>query len=601
MSFAAEPFGVFVDDLLGNLTGAVSRIRFRFVEEELPFRIGQHELVAAKSLRVTGLVDGSFTQFVAGRDFAFDETDATIMFPSDPSRGRVADAVLPDSGTDVWVGFDRRPGGPAPILNDRNVGSVTRTLAESFAREYAVMSHQLELVYQGAFVETATGRDLDQVGALVGIERRGATFARGAVVFRHSTPAAADIDIVAGTLVSTAASAPVAVTVETTETVTLRRGTVSVSAPVRSVESGPAGVAAARTLTVIHRPILGIEDLLNPEPMAFSGGAERDVELRRRIVSALATSGRSTVGALKGCLGAIEGIRQQDVLVEEDHLAFPGAVKITVAAEIDLATALAASRALEEHRPAGIRLQHNLRSASLSVPSLSEDTGGGGDGPGSGVNLAGVLFFLEAQVTVTPGDLQMTTDQRNVLGQNVSAAVVAAVGNVGVGAPLIYNRLVSAVMAVDGVLDAVVEIGAKGGPLKRFNIRPPAAGTRPMLDAADVHVVLRGDRVVVDLTVVVERHGLSASAEAGTALATIKADIEGRLVQALLITPAQLNPATLLGLLPATPEYTVERVDYRVELLDEGLRVNGSNVLVTLDPGQVVSLRSVTVTEETVA
>ena len=48
-------------------------------------------------------------------------------------------------------------------------------------------------------------------------------------------------------------------------------------------------------------------------------------------------------------------------------------------------------------------------------------------------------------------------------------------------------------------------------------------------------------------------------------------------------------------------DYEVERVEYRVELLDEGLRLTGTNIAITLDPGQVVSIRSLVVTEETVA
>ena len=41
------------------------------------------------------------------------------------------------------------------MLNDRNPGSVTRLLAESFAREFAVLSRQLESVYQAGFLTTA--------------------------------------------------------------------------------------------------------------------------------------------------------------------------------------------------------------------------------------------------------------------------------------------------------------------------------------------------------------------------------------------------------------------------------------------------------------
>ena len=110
-------------------------------------------------------------------------------------------------------------------------------------------------------------------------------------------------------------------------------------------------------------------------------------------------------------------------------------------------------------------------------------------------------------------------------------------------------------------------------------------------------MVLRGDRVVVDLTVVVERLGISASEPAAAALDAIRLDIEQRLVAALLVTPAELSPPTLLGMLTATDQYRVESVSYRVELLDEGLRVARLDVTVPLDPDQQIWVRSVAVTE----
>ena len=597
MSFVAEPYGTFVEDLLANLTGGVSRLRFRFVDDELPFRLGEHERVRPDSLRVHGIAGGAFAEFVPGRDLDLTD-DATLAWREGAPGVPAAGARWPDPGTDVWVGFEHMPGHPPPVLSDRNPGSVVRTLAESFARELAVLSHQLDLVNRAASVSTAEGRDLDGLAALVGLARRGFTQARGEVVFRRATPATGDITIPAGTLVSTA-QAPL-VTVETTGTVALRRGTFSVAAPVRSLASGPSGVAPVRALTVVHRPIFGVEEALNPEPLAFGGGAEPDEELRGRIARALATSGRSTVDAIRGALASVEGIREQDVLVEEDHLAFPGVVRVTVAAEIDDATAIMASRLLEDHRPAGVRVVHNLPAPAPLDPSVAEDTGGGGDGPLDGIDTEGVFAPLASVVTVTPADAQLSAEQRDRLAADVVAAVHAGVDDVGVGQPLIYNRLVAGVMAVSGVLDAVVEIGPRGGSLRRFNMRPLAPGTRPRLDDGDLTVRLRGDRVVLDLAVVVQRRGLAAGAEATSALAAARADIEHRLVQALLVTPPELSPAMLRGLLPATDDYSVEELSYRVELLDEGLRVARQDVVIPLDPGQMLWLRRVDVTEDTV-
>jgi len=601
MSFAAEPYGTFVEDLLANLTGGVSRVRFTYVDDELPFRLADHELVRPASMRVHGISDGAFTEFAGGRDFQVAQ-DGTISWAG--SNGfNPPGALLPDAGTDVWVGFDRLPGGPPPLLNDRNPGSVLRTLAESFAREFAVLSQQLDLVYDAAFVDTATGRDLDQVAALVGLERRGATHAVGEVVFRRSTPAPAEITIPAGTLVSTAAAPNV--TVETTDTVSLRRGTFSAAAPVRAMASGPEGVAAERRLAVVHRPIFGVEEALNPEPMSFGAGSESDEVLRSRVRRALDAGGRSTVGAIRGALASLEGIREQDVLVQEDHLTSPGLVNVTVAAEVTETTAILASRLLEDHRPAGVRIVHNLPAPTTPLPTLAEDTGGGGDGPVGEKILTTPDAFVSmiAKLVLTPADLQLSEERRQRLSDEAQAALLNAVGVVGPGEPVVYNRLVAAVMAVDGVLDAVLDIGFPPADetnplvLRRFNL-PPVAHKRARLKPEDLSVEMRGDRVLIDVTATVERGEETMGLERGAAIAAITQDLETRLLEHFQVTRATLDPAEIKGSLPDTDKYSVETIGYHVELVDEGLRVSKADVVLKLDPGQVVWVRSVSVTEK---
>ncbi|HMI99525.1 MAG TPA: hypothetical protein VK488_06820 [Gaiellaceae bacterium] len=46
-------------------------------------------------------------------------------------------------------------------LRDLAPGSVTRTLAETFARELAELYERLEETYESAFLETATGESLE--------------------------------------------------------------------------------------------------------------------------------------------------------------------------------------------------------------------------------------------------------------------------------------------------------------------------------------------------------------------------------------------------------------------------------------------------------
>ncbi len=598
MSYAAEPYSVFVDDLLSNLTGGVTRVRFRFLEEEQPFHLAEPDTLRASSVRVHGIVDGEFRRFSSETDYTIGD-DGSITWREDGAAPGLpaATATWPDSGSVFWASYDRAPGHGAPaVLTDRNPGSVTRTLAESFALEFAVVAHQLEAIYDAAYVDTASGTDLDHVVALVGVERRGQLHARGEVTFRRATPAPADVTIPAGTLVSTAE--PPLVTVETTEAVTLRRGTLSVAAPVRAQAEGPAGVAPAQSLRVIHRPILGVEEASNPAATAFGGGAESDTDLRARAKRALGASGRSTVEAIRGALASLDGIREQDVLVEEDHLAFPGVVKVKVAADLSDETALAASLLLEENRPAGIRIVHDLPAPVVPIPSVGGEEGGGGDGPAPGgpIDETGVWFAIKIDVTVTPSSSELTEAQRQRLALDVDAAVRGAVDVIGIGEPIVYNRIVSAVMAVEGVYDAVVDLGPNDEEVTptRKNLSAPE-GTRPRLDA--LTVTLRGALVALDITAQVELFDLAATEDPASILATVASDVGDRLTAALQVAPDTVTPEVLMGLLPDTEDYAVEAISYTAELLEEGLRVELPNVTIDLTADQQPWVRKVTAKE----
>src|SRR5262249_7102487 len=192
MTFAAEPYGAFVDDLVSGLTGGITRERFTFLDELKPFQLGFASTSVASTVRVQGLANGAYFRFTPGTDF--DVTAGTIVFKQSAPDVPAPRATWPDTGSDFYASYERTPDPQSPPrLTDCNRGSLVGTLAESFAREYPVLSRQLELVYQAAFVPTASGRDLDQVVSLVGITRWSASTASGEVVFSRATPAPAEI------------------------------------------------------------------------------------------------------------------------------------------------------------------------------------------------------------------------------------------------------------------------------------------------------------------------------------------------------------------------------------------------------------------------
>jgi uncharacterized phage protein gp47/JayE len=595
VSFAAEPYGVFVDDLVSSLTGGVVREDFTFLEENAPFKLGSS--FHSGTVRIQGLVDGAFFRFHEGTDFSIG-ADGTITWlaaePDTPAPG----ATWPDRGTHFYASYERPPDAQAPPpLTDRNPGSVLRTLAESFAREYAVLSRQLELVYKSAFLDTAEGRDLDQVVSLVGVERRSRTFASGEVVFSRSTPAPADIFVPEGTLVSTG-EVP-AVTVATTDDRTLRAGTLSVAVPVQAQVSGPAGAAAAESLSVIHRPILGIEAATNPQAMTFGGGSETDDSLRRRAARALEASGRSTPGAITGALISVEGIREQDVRIEEDHLSFPGLVKVSVASDLSPEASARAAQLVEEARPAGIRIVHNLAVTPAPSPPPTSDAHGEDPGPPPPTPpVEGIWYPIGVKAVVTPSAATLTAAQKAALTDAVEVAIGAFVDNLGVGGTVVYNRLVAAIIAVEGVYDVAVDLfpAAAADPTGRRSLTSTPATTRPRLDVLDVS--LRGALIALDVAVDIERKGLASTQDPAQALEDARTDILSRL-QVLLAGPlTRIDQATLLGALPDTATYSVQELSYTTEFVDEGLRISASNKEIVPADDQQAWVRTVNVTEQ---
>ena len=605
MSFAAEPYGVFVDDLLTGLTGGVARESFVFLPADNPFRLSPPGPVRPKSVRVHGVVGNAFRQFRRTVDFTVDGAGVLTWLGADgaPTGG----AAWPDEATRFYVNYEHQgPGGAAPILSDRNPGSVTRLLAESFAREFAVLSGQLDAVYRGAFVETATGRDLDNLALLVGVTRRDPSFATGSVVFSRSTPAQGDIAIPAGTRVSTG-DAPAA-GFETTEPATLRRGALGVEAPVQALAGGSAGVVPAGTITVINRPILGISVVENPQATRFAAGKEPDAALRERVRRALAFAGRATPGALKGALTRVAGLREKDIRISEDPALRPGVVQLDVAlpelgeAERDAAITRALAL-IEETRPVGVRIRTNIDAPAAAGPApvAPNPVPDEGSDPAALGGVTEDLFMpVDIAAVVTPAVLGLTNRERETLRSAAEAAVRAFVAEAGIGEALVYNRLVAQLMALDGVLDVAVEMRAEGedpGLPARKNLIPKVPSARPTAGLVDVR--LGGALVMIDVTVtvVLKDAGLLGDPESArqNALAAIQGELKAGVAA---FAGTELTPAALTGLVTVSAEtYDVAKLTYMVEYQDDGVRVNKRDVALPLSGLEQLWIRSVSLSQ----
>lgn len=267
------------------------------------------------------------------------------------------DAELPDEGTLVHVNYF--PAAAQPVLTDVYTGSVFRTLAETVGLEITRLYTTLGEVYRAGFVETAGGSALDNVVALLGIERVRGGHATGLVEFTRSAGVAGVVAIPAGTRIATPDGK---VEYETTEAVTLAAGQRTVRVAARDLEeagstqAGEGGVLAAGSLTVLPTPIAGIESVTNPAPTTLSTQDETDAELRTRAKNFLHGSERATLGALEHAIRR-QGVAADVVDATRDPSLPPGVVRITFLAEsIDPDLQQRLDRAIEDARPAGVRV-----------------------------------------------------------------------------------------------------------------------------------------------------------------------------------------------------------------------------------------------------
>jgi phage-related baseplate assembly protein len=606
VSFAAEPYAQFVDDLLNSLTGGLSREEFRFLKDEEPYRLIAPGAIISSSVRVYGQASAVFRRFQNGTDYKV-LANSTIDWQKTPDGKPAAGAAWPDEGTYFYANFDyAAPPGAEPQLTDRNPGSVTRLLAESFAREYAVLSKQLDGVYKAAFLDTASGRDLDQVAALVGVQRRTPTFAAGSAVFGRSTPAPADIVIPAGMRLSTS-QPPVAV-FETTESVTLRRGSLSAEASIQSLEAGQAGIIRAEVISIMNQPVLGVESVHNPQPTAFSADPETDPQLRQRTRRSLEGAGRSTVGALLSALTSIPGVREKDIQILEDPIARPGLIQVNVALPDALGDRKVkilrqVTELIEDTRPVGVRVFHNVdapRPAGAAEPGPGVEPAADDNPVVFGDAQPGQLFLLvDFIVRLRPALRSLSETDRAALERDAEKVVRSFVDDAGIGETLVYNKLVAKLMSMTGIIDVEIEMFPQADPSKprRKNLVPSSPTVRPV--AGNIDVQAGGSLIVIDLNITVTRQGAALQTPKETVSSVAAAEILEKVNAAFRKElPAQISVNSLRALAGTSDQYTIKTLRYNVEFLDSGVRMQQENVNVLPGAGDQFWIRNVHVEAE---
>lgn len=254
---------------------------------------------------------------------------------------------LPNS--DLTVNYYPVRTNPTP-LNDLTVGSVVRTLLETVAFEMAVTYQHLDFIYKSAFLETAEGRSLDKVVALVGIRRLASGYPVVKIRFNRQAGGTGRITVPAGTVLTDDEGNRYL----TQDELILEPGETSREVMAAGETPATPEVAAGK----LDRPeilVAGIDQVSNEQPSRRLSQEETDEELRRRARAAFHGVVRGTLDALKFHLLSIEEVK--DVTIVEEPNGVPGEIKIDIAyfEETPEAKQKVEDR-IRQVKPAGIRV-----------------------------------------------------------------------------------------------------------------------------------------------------------------------------------------------------------------------------------------------------
>lgn len=359
----------------------------------------------------------------------------------------------PAPDTDIVVNYYPRSTDPTP-LTDLNVGSVTRTLVEALSHELGLLYAQLNLAYESAFVETATGSALDRVVALLGYQRYRGGRPTGTVEFTRRAGAVGNITVPAGTPVSDSQDT---VRYLTAASHLMLAGETTALVPVRGASAATPTVEAG-ALSVIQTALAGLERVSNPRPTARASEDESDEELRARARDALLAANKGTAQAIRHGLLQMPEVR--DAQITEMPNGVPGEIRVAVslAEPSPDGTLPPAIRArIDALRPAGVRV-------------LGESAGR--------LDLAAEL----ALVLAGSGLPEAETEQLRAAARKTLAGQVAGKG---VGETIRIKPLVAALLGDPRIVDAGLRIGAKGATIAEADFAPPP-GTAVALAAADI-------------------------------------------------------------------------------------------------------------------
>ena len=181
------------------------------------------------------------------------------------------------------------------------------------ARSQAFLWELLEDVYQSLNRDSAEGEQLDNIGKVIGIPRRGALPSE---VFL-SCEILNGTTLVAGQTFAESETVPGQLWTPKEDYTAISDTTASIR--FETLETGPT-VATSGTITVINTPVTGWESVTNPLDADLGTEVETDPEYRQRQEDSLGVSGSTNADAIRAAVLGVEGVSDCRVLENETSI-----------------------------------------------------------------------------------------------------------------------------------------------------------------------------------------------------------------------------------------------------------------------------------------
>lgn len=354
-------------------------------------------------------------------------------------------------------------------LNDSQL-AVIRTFYRPVAALLADIQADIGSVLDSAQLDYAEGIALDLLVALIGVSRKPAYAAKGEVTFSRGTNATTDYTIPRGTTVQTDALDPIRF--ETTEKAVLQEGTSSTSGvAIEALEPGTESNVGPNTLTVMTDSPTGIESVTNPEQTEGGENEEEDDDLRERAKSELSDGMRGTAMAVRNQLRKLEGVKSVSLFINDsDSEDSDGRPPRHTEYVVEDGEDQEVGQTIFETKAAGDGTIGGILGTKVEVDA---EIGNGQTHPVEFSRSTEIQIYVDMELETT-NEFEGSKKVRDSIIRYLGGLITSGDeedGELRAGDDVIYTKVLSAVMSIDGVADAPsLTIGTSANPTGTSNL-----------------------------------------------------------------------------------------------------------------------------------